>query len=49
MYPEIIAELTKAEESNRLGHFDLSFFMEGPPLKKVYDKNQLNLLKNGIH
>ena len=37
-YPEIIAELTKAEESNRLRLFELSSFMVGPPLKEVYDK-----------
>lgn len=37
-YPNIIAKLTKAEESNRLRHFDLSSFMEGPPLIEVYEK-----------
>ena len=37
-YPNIIAELTKAAENDQLRHFDLSSFMTGPPLKKVYEK-----------
>jgi len=37
-YPEIIAEITKKEESHELRHFDLSSFMSGPSLEDVFEK-----------
>lgn len=37
-YPEIIKAIAKAAGSEKLRHFDLSSFMEGPPLEKVFEK-----------
>ncbi len=43
MCPEIIKALTKAAGSDKLRHFNLSSFMTGPPLTKVFEKIDRNM------